>query len=366
MKNTITDPVSEMIGKTAGQEAPPSLEEMSEAMRKMAESRDEEIENTKRMRKQQNLPAYKLDAVRDGSDAYIGALRDAILAIAGGEYGGIDYKGYLIYYNDKPSVKSFSLKDGHREYSYWVRFECDALRIINCEEYHSEEERKAFLDPESDAFHTTIDLLDKEIQYLDDERWIKNRKTLNIYDFRDYSSEERRITSAAWEDRSREASETFSYLMEESISRTLGVLFTEADFELFAHVIRTMVFFADYGKRNYMFGLDGFVQFEWEPKTDADHYIKRCMEEFGQGDIPDRLLENCSLYYFLADPRGWEALAYLLPIMALWEMCQDYDPDSIKDGLLRTFDFVPGAGYADRVEAMIEEDRIRAGKGEEK
>ena len=51
------------------------------------------------------------------------------------------------------------------------------------------------------------------------------------------------------------------------------------------------------------------------------------MDEFGQGDLPNRLFDNCTLYYFLYDPQGWEAVAYLAPIMALWEMCHDYDPD---------------------------------------
>ncbi len=85
------------------------------------------------------------------------------------------------------------------------------------------------------------------------------------------------------------------------------------------------------------------------------------MTEFGQGDLPDRLLDNCSIYYFLDDPQGWEAMAYLLPIVALWEMCQDYDPDNVKNEMLRIFDLIPITGYRYKIEKLIEEDRANGG-----
>ena len=88
------------------------------------------------------------------------------------------------------------------------------------------------------------------------------------------------------------------------------------------------------------------------------------MDEFGQGDLPDRLVDNCATYYFPDDPQGFEALAYLLPIAALMSMCEDYDADQVKDGMLKVFDLIPDNGYSARLEKLIEEDRKKAEKGE--
>ena len=153
--------------------------------------------------------------------------------------------------------------------------------------------------------------------------------------------------------------------MEDAFSRANGIKYTKEDFDIFNDVVRRMVFFADYGKRNYLFRLQGLILYEWRPKTKRDLYIWHCMHEFGQGDLPDILLDNCTLYYFLDDPQGWEAVAYLLPIAALYEMCSDYEPDSVKDNMLKVFDVIPDDGYRERLERLIEEDRAKAEKGEQ-
>ncbi len=362
--NDSYDDISEMIENSAGKATPPSPEELEEALRKMAESRDEEIDNDPWKKRCQSLQSYPLDVIRDGSDEYIKALTEAILAITGGDYGSIDYKGYKIYYNDTPHLSSISLNDGHAEYSYYVGFRCEALRGEYYEEYHSEEERKAYLDPENDLFENTLALLDKEIEELDEGKWIRNRKTLNIYDFKDYSPDPRKFKQIEWEDRNKDASDTFSFLIEDALMRAEGQTFTEDDFNIFADVIRRMVFFADYGKRNYLVNLQGLIWFEWKPRTKRDRYIWLCMDEFGQGDLPDRLLDNCTIYYFRDDPQSWEALAYLLPIAALWEMCHDYDPDNVKNVMLNAFSLIPEEGYRERIEKLIEEDRAKADEGE--
>ncbi|MBO4900013.1 MAG: hypothetical protein J5509_06955 [Lachnospiraceae bacterium] len=362
-KSIQSDDISKMIEENAGKSAPVSQEELMKAMDSMAASHAEEKANDPWIKRSRKLPAYALDVIRDGSDEYHKALTDAILAITEGEYGYIDYKGYKIYYNDTPHLKSISLKDGKKEYSYWISFECDALRCTCYEEYESEEERKGFLDPKNELFEKTLAMLDREIEYLDEGSWIKEKKKLNIYDFKDYTPGERRFESIEWDERNKIASNMLSYLMDDALKRARGHEYTEADFAVFADVIRTMIYFADYGKRNYLFELEGLIQFKWKPKTKHDRFIWQCMDEFGQGDLPNRLFDNCTLYYFLHDPQGWEAVAYLAPIMALWEMCHDYDPDSIKDGLLRLFDRIPAEGDRERIEKLIEEDRAKAGKG---
>ncbi len=361
MKTDSYDDISQMIEKHAG-DTQPSMKKMKEAMDSMASEIDEQLSGGSRNKRCHELPAYTLDVIRDGSDKYIEALKKAILAITKGEYGYIDYKGYKIYYTDTPQIESISLEDGHKEYCYWIRFLCDAINIFCTEEYHSEEERMAFLDPENALFEKTVALLDEEIKYLDEGTWIKKRKKLKIYDFKDYSSEGLIFKKIDWDERNKSASNTFSYLMADAIMRAKGIEYTEEDFTVFSEVIRRMVFFADYGKKNYLFELEGLIRFEWEPKTEQDKYIKQCMDEFGQGDLPDHLLDNCSLYYFLEDPKGWKALAYILPIYALWEMCNNYEPDNVKDGLLKVFDLIPTGGYRERLEKLIEEDRAKAGK----
>ena len=357
------DDISEMIESTAGTTTPHSPEELAEALRKMAELTDEEVGNNLWTQRSESLQSYPLDVIRDGSDEYIKALTEAILAITGVDYGSIDYKGYKIYYNDKPRINSLSLEDGHVEYSYNIGFHCDALNIESYEEYHSEEERKAYLDPESELFEKTLGLLDYEIGLLDEGKWLKKKKTLGIYNFKDYSPDARKFKRMEWEDRDNDASDTFSFLIEDALERANGMAFTEDDFNIFADVIRRMVFFADYGKRNYLVNLQGLIWFEWKPKTKRDRYIWLCMDEFGQGDLPDRLLDNCTIYYFRDNPQGWEALAYLLPIAALWEMCQDYDPDNVKNVMLNAFSLLPEEGYRERIEKLIEEDRAKADKG---
>ena len=147
-----------------------SNDKLANAMRNLAKLTDEsEAKDPWRMRKL-NLPAYKLDVVRDGSEEYLKALAEAILAITRGDYGCISYKGYEIYYTDTPQVESISLEDGHVNYWYRILFRCDALSVYKCEEYNSEDERKAFLDPSSDMFEKTVALLDKEIEFLDVSR----------------------------------------------------------------------------------------------------------------------------------------------------------------------------------------------------
>ncbi len=363
MKNDSYDDIDEMIEKNNETTYSVSPEELRQAMRSMALSAGEEKATDPWLMRYNTLPAYSLDAVRDGSDEYFNALTKAILAITSGNYGSIDYKGYKIYYIDSPQVRSISIKDSHKEYSYRVSFRCDALNVIHYEEYHSEDERRSFLNPENELFRKTLALLDKEIEELDKGEWIKKKKTLKIYDFKDYSPEKLRFKRIEWEDRVKEAADTLSFLMDDAHQRTRGVAFTEDHFEVFADVIRRMVFFADYGKRNDLVDLQGFILYEWKPKTKRNQYIWRCMNEFGQGDLPDNLLDNCALYYLIDDPQGWEAMAYLLPIVALAEMCQEYEPDNVKDDMLTVFDMIPEGGYRERIEKLIAEDRIKAGKG---
>ncbi|MCR5223028.1 MAG: hypothetical protein K6D90_09220 [Lachnospiraceae bacterium] len=344
-----------------------SDEDLKQAMSSLAEATDEEKENNPWIIKYHDLPSYQLNVTRDGSEDYFKALTEAILAITKGEYGSIDYKGFKIYYNDTPHVHSISLEDGHMEYGYETGFRCEALSMECYEEYHSEEERMAFLDPENALFKKTLALLDKEIEYLDEGTWIKEKKKLNIYDFKDYAHKNPNFKKIEWDDRNKDASTTFSHLMEHASMKTTGLVFTEDDFKIFAEVIRRMVFFADYGNDDFLgrCDLQGFVMYEWKPETKRDRYIWRCMDEFGQFDLPDNLLNNCALYYLVDDPQGWEALAYLLPITALWIMCEDYEPDSVKKELLDVFDLIPDNGYKDRVEKMIEEDRKNATMEEE-
>ncbi len=352
------DYISEMI-KTASEKTPPrSAEELTQAMRVMAEAVDKERSESYFDKKS----AYRLDLVRDTSDEYSKVLTEAILAVTAGEYDCIEYKGYFITYSDIPHLRSVSLENGHKEYSYEIRFQCDALSIISCEEYHSEEEKKALLDPESDLFEKTVGLLDEQIKHLDEGKWIKEKKKLKIYDFKDYSPNGLRFNNVEWDDRNKSASDTLSYLIDDAFTRREGLIYTEDDFEIFADVVRRMIFFADYGKRHYLVGLQGFIWYEWKPKTKRDKYIWRCMDEFGQGDLPDKLLENCALYYLIEDPQGWEAVADILPILALWEMCQDYNPDNVKNEILKVFDMIPGEGYRERIEKLIEEDRAKAYK----
>lgn len=87
------------------------------------------------------------------------------------------------------------------------------------------------------------------------------------------------------------------------------------------------------------------------------------MDEFGQGDLPDWLINNCTIYYLMDDPKGWEALAYILPITALWEMCTEYNPDSVKNTMFKAFDLIPKGDYVERIEKLIAEDRENAEKG---
>ena len=361
-KTNSYDDISKMIENNTGDAPPPSPEMMGQALRSMASSADKEKATSLWIKRYNDLPPYKLDVVRNNSNKYVDALKEAILAITRGEYGSIDYKGYRIYYSDTPHVKSISLKDGHMEYSYHVSFQCDALMCGYYEEYHSEEDRKAFIDPESNLFEKTVALLDKEIELLDEGTWIKKRKKLNIYDFKDYSSKGVLFKQLEWEDRNNNASTTFSYLLEDAVRRARGDVYTEDVFKIYSDIIRRMVFFADYGKRNYLCDLEYLIRFKWKPETKQDRYIWRCMDEFGQGDLPDRLLDNCTLYYLLEDPHGWESLAYILPLVALWEMCHDYEPDSVKNELLKVFDLIPNDGYKDRIEKLIEEDRARTDK----
>ena len=363
-KNDPYDDISQMIEEGAKTSKPASPEEMKQAFdilidaREAAEAGDHGIQNYI------SRGSYKLDVVRDGSDEYFKALTDAILAVASGDHGSIDYKGYKIYYSYAPQISSVSLKDGHREYRYEFSIHCDALMSFLSEEYHSEEERKAFLDPESDTFEKTLAMLDKILNKLDEGKWLRQKETLNVYDFKDYSPDPRRFEHIEWDDRDKEASENLEFLLDDAILRAKGLEFTEDDFTVFADVIRRMVFFADYGKQNYLFQLQGFIWFSWKPKTKRDRYIWRCMDKFGQGDLPDSLLDSCSVYYYLYDPQGWEALACILPITALWHMCHDYEPDNVKEAMLMVFDLIPDGRYRERIEKMIKEDRAKFEKGE--
>ena len=355
------------MGDNKKTSASTSMEDFREAMSSLAASYDEEQSNNPWIIRCHSLPAYQLNVTRDGSEEYFNALTDAILAITKGDYGSIEYRGFQIYYNDTPHVKSVSLADGQMEHSYEIGFRCEALSVECYEEYHSEEERMAFLDPGNALFKQTLALLDKNIEYLDEGTWIKEKEKLNIYDFKDYSLKNPNFKKIEWDDRNKDASDTFSFLMERASMKTTGLVFTEDDFKIFAEVIRRMVFFADYGNDDFLgrCDLQGFVIYEWKPKTKRDIYIWRCMHEFGQFDLPDNLLNNCALYYLVDDPQGWEALAYLLPITALWIMCEDYEPDNVKKELLDVFDLIPDKGYKDRVEKMIEEDRKNATMKEE-
>ena len=365
MNDNSHDDLAEMIKNSRGIEPLPSWEEMLQAMEALYSSNDEAESTDLWLERYHTLPAYILDVTRDGSEGYFRALTEAILAITRGDHGSIEYKGYRIYYLDTPHVHSVSVADGHKEYSYELSFRCDALMSVYLEKYHSEEERLAYLDPENDLFGKTLALLDRVLETLDEGKWLRSRKKLRIRDFRGRSSERPKFPEIEWEERYNAAADTLTFLMDDAIARAKGLPYTEDDFCMFADVIRRMVFFADLGKRAGLVMLEGFVRFDWKPSSGKDRYIWRCMHEFGQGDLPDRLLENCAIYYFLDNPQGWEAVADLFPILALGEMCQEYEPDDVKNGMLKAFDLVPDAGYRERVEKLIEEDRAMAQKGED-
>ena len=356
------DNILEMIAKSAKDENPLSPEEIKQGMFNMLELEDEVQSNNPWIKRYHTLPVYSLDVVRDDSNEYRKALADAIVAITGGDYGSIDYRGYKIHYNETPYISSYSVKDGSVKYSYDLGFVCDALLGQEVEEYSSEDERKAFLDPEDDSFVRTVTMLDRVIKDLDEGTWLREKKTLRLFDFKYYNPELIYFNKIGWDDREKDAAGTLSFLMKYATERAKGIEYTEDDFELFAGVIRRMVFFADYGKRNYLYSLEGFVLYKWEPETKLERYIWRCMREFGQGDVPDRLFDNCTIYYFLDDPQGWEAIAYILPIIALGVMCSEFDPDEVKTELLRVFDIIPYNGYVERIEKLIEEDRAGADK----
>lgn len=357
------DELSRMIDEIAGEEPPESPVKMAEALESLGLLHDDEKDGDIWIKRYNELPSYPLDVVRDNSKSYEEALKNAIIAITQGDYGSIDYKGYKIYYDDTPHVKSVSLRDGHKEYLYMIRFHCDLLNMESYEEYHSEEERIAFLSPDSLLFELTILLLDRTIELLDDGIFIKKRKKLDIYDLKDHSSYKEGFGKYDWDEGEKEASATISYLMNGAKKLTEGYDFTEDDFQVFSDLIRRMVFFADYGKQYDRCELERLVMFKWKPGTKHDRYIRRCMEEYFSGSLPNELADNCSLYYFLADPQGWEVLAYVLPIIALREMNYEYEPDDIKDILLKAFNLVPNEGYRERIEALIAEDRARAIKG---
>lgn len=364
MNKGVYDDIEEMIKKKAQTAPPLSDEELREAVVNMSLLKEDEKANDPWLKRYHTLQSYKLDVVRDGSDEYFKTLTKAIVAITSGNYGSINYRGYKIYYTDSPHISSISMKDGNKEYGYEISFRSDGLNVFYSEEYNSEGERKAFLNPENELFKKTLALLDKEIEELDKGAWIKKKKTLRIKDFKDYTDEKLRFNRIEWEDRDRDAADTLSFLIDDAYKRTRGLTYTEDDFDVFADVIRRMVFFADYGKSHYLFGLQGFIRYQWKPKTKRNRYIWHCMHEFGQGDLPDILIDNCTIYYFLDDPQGWEAMAYLFPIVALGEMCREYEPDSVKDNMLRLFDMIPDGGYRERIERFIEEDRRKAEKGE--
>ena len=364
MKNNSYEDVSEMIENNSESTNHPSPEMMQQAFIDLISSEEDEKSNDPWLNRYKTLEAYTLDVTRDGSEDYFKALTEAILAVTDGDCGYIDYNGYKIYYSDTPRIRSISLEDGHKDYSYEISFHCDALSMFCTEEYHSEDERKAYRDPKNELFSKTVALLDRQIEELDKGTWIRERKKLGIHDFKDYSPDSLHFQRIEWNQRENDAANTLSFLIDDAYSRAKGLVFSEDDFDIFSDVIRRMVFFADYGKRNYLVDLQGFIWFRWKPTTKRNRYIWLCMDEFGQGDLPDRLLDNCTMYYLIDDPQGWEAIAYILPIVALSEMCVDYNPDSVKDNMLKVFDLLPGKEYRKRVEKLIEEDRVKAEKGE--
>ncbi len=364
MNNDSYDDIDDMIQNNAGDQAPPSPDEISSAAMSLFYVKEEIKKSDSWIRRYRTLPALNLEVKRDDSDEYFKALKDALIAITSGDYGSIDYKGYQIYYTDTPQVSSISAVGGHVGYSYWITFHCDALRVGHYEEYHSEEERVAYLTPGNELFEKTLVLLDRFLQDLDDGTWIKKKNTLEIYDFKNYSSDATGFKKHNMEDRNKDANSTFMVLFDDAFKRAEGHGFSEKDFETIADVIRRMVFFADYGKRNYLFQLEGFVRYTWKPKSKLNKYIRRCMNKFGQGDQPDRLLDACAMYYYLYNPQAWEAVACILPLIALWEMCRDYDPDNVRDRMLDIFNFIPHDGYRERVAELVEGDRAKSQKGE--
>ncbi len=360
MKNDSYDEIDDLIRKLSGNSNVLSEKNLLEAMRWFSSLRDGEKENNTWIIRYRSLESFKLDANRDGSETYYRALKDALIAITIGDYGSLEYKGYKIYYSDTPVLSGISLGDGREKYRYQLGFHCDALSVEYYEEYNSDEERKAYIDPENELFDKTLELLDREIEALDEGIWIKEKKKLSIYDFKDYEGDNSRFKKIEWDDMEKDASETFTHLMNDAHMRSKDLPFTEADFEIFADVIRLMIFYADYGKRVSRCDLERFVLYEWKPKSERNCYIWQCMDLFDVYCIPDDLLDGCAIYYFIYDPQGWEAVACTIPILVLWKMCLDYDPDDLKNQILKYFDFIPGDGYRERIEMLIETDRTKA------
>ena len=355
------DSLSEIIGKTAGDTPSPSSEEMFRGFEGM-HSREKEIrEQNEWLKRYHSLPSYAFKTERDGSEKYTKELKEALKAITKGEFGSVEYKGYKVYYDDTPRISSWSIDGKSFSYSYEIKFECEALSAGHCEKYESEEERVMFLDPENEEyFKKTLALLDAEFELLDDGTWIRKKKTLGITDFRDYDPSWVKFPQTSWEEADKEAADSLVRLLHDALERVNGVDFSEKEFLIISDTIRRMVYFADYGKRVGFIKLHGLIMFEWAPETKAERFIWKCMNEFGQGKIPNTLVDNCTVHYFLHDPKGWEALAYLLPIRALAGMCSGEEPDKIKDELLKCFEAVPGDGWKERTEEMIKADRAKA------
>ena len=170
------DLLAEIFGVGAEKPPLPSPEEMKNGLSIGREKEEEIRKENKWLKRLHMLPSFKFESKRDGSTQYKASLKEAVIAVTTGNFGSLEYKGYKLYYDDTPRVKSWSLDGKRIEYSYEVKFVCEALRLEQCEFYHSEEERRAYYDPENEEyFSKTMALLDARFELLDKGSWLKDK-----------------------------------------------------------------------------------------------------------------------------------------------------------------------------------------------
>lgn len=350
-KNNVDDMIDKAIAARMT-----SQEDIFEAARGMAEAKDQMAsQETYWKKKRKELPPFVFpDVSKENAEAYQKALEEAYFALVGDQYGCVDYKDHILYYDDTPHVSSFNLRTKEVSYSYEASLHCDDICLVYTCKYDSEEERQEFIRHENAA---TTENWSKQVgemlDMIDSGNFRKLKRKLYTSDFKDYSRDNR-IDDQEW--KGEDLGRTLHAVTFDAFRKVKGKKLTEEGIKEISDAIRLVVQYSRSVTAQGLMVLDEIL-FHWKPSDPVTNFINRSSQNFLNGIELLSFPDNMAIAYYKDAPQGWTAVAYALAFEGLLRLATGEKTDEIQEALLSlTNSYSRGRFPREELEKLLKQD----------
>lgn len=312
--------------------------------------------------KRETLPPFVFpDVSKDDTEAYQKALEEVYFALVGDEYGCVEYKGEILYYDDTPTVSGYSLKTHEASYSTAASLHCENFSLWMQWDYSSEEERQELIHHENPS---TVKEMTERVQemldMIDSGNFRKLKRKLYTFDFKEQPS-------GKWKYGEDHEADNFGRIdldiETDAFRKTKGLKMSEEGFQAISDAIRLVVQYCRAIKKEGLYALDTIL-FHWKSvESPVINFINRSCENFLNGIELLSLADNMVITYYRDDPKGWIAVAYSVAFQGIYLMSLGAEPDLLEKRLPSMLKPLSRDQFpTERLEKMLAEDNIKGRK----